>query len=103
MPTTARVDRSGGFAAPAQRRTRAVNVDALGAADRREFEELLSAAAPSFAAANTSTRAQPTPDATYVRLHIDDGRAVREATWSESSLPAAARTLARWIEEHASE
>jgi hypothetical protein len=100
MPTTARVDRSGGIAAPAQRRTHAVDVDALADADRREFTELLAAAAPLFGQASSSRRS-PTPDATYVRLVVDDGAAVREGTWSESSLPAPCRALARWIEAHA--
>ena len=100
MPTTARVDRMGGFAAPAQRRSTTVSLDALAAADRETGARLLAAAQPHFAAA-TATREAPIPDATYVRVVVDRDGAIQQATWSERALPPPLRELARWIEAHA--
>src|SRR5919205_798455 len=97
-----RFERTGGFAAPAMRRSLTLETDALPDDEAQELQALIkSADIPSLAAQRAAVRSRAQPDAFHYRLVIEDGGQQHTIEASDSDMPASLRPLVTWLTKRA--
>jgi hypothetical protein len=94
-------ERTGGLAGPAQRRTLALDADALPAPEAEELRGLVRAAGAALAG-QSSGGGPDRPDAFRYRLTIDDGGRRHTIEVGEREVPPALRPLLNWLAKRAS-
>jgi hypothetical protein len=94
-------ERTGGLAGPAQRRTLALDADALPAPEAEELRGLVRAAGVAALAGQSSGEGPARPDAFRYRLTIDDGGRRHTIEVGEREVPPALRPLLNWLAKRA--